>query len=1147
MANFDAVDFSPDAYGVLSNMDYGGMNFAEIVEELKDNSHDAGAKNLDIFLIPSPDNKTLGQLVVLDDGRGMAPTTLFQACRMAAQMTHSSNDIGKFGMGMKNATMAAGRLITIFTKTSEHGMLGLIMDIDQMKSERTFKPTHYTDDASQLSWALPSELWKTFSGYESGTLILVRNLKDTFARPVTDVIKELFRTLNLAYMYTGHRITNLHIGPIPSRSSLIMTPVDMFYRLRPDALRYVAETTLNVYKRQDGLRVMEVLKGKRMSGTTWIEGSETKPKTYRLWIDRAQNNKDYKHEEDDVPSWQPIQIRVRFISLTPQAYDQEGSQEQFAEMDQRRGFYMYRNERLVASALTLGEPMNDKSKYQRMEVVFPPVLDMEMGVRTQKQMSNHLNSQVLADALRVLWHQQNSLLTYDAPQHSLTNTMHIPLSSPGINTLQGTEGSHRVPIQNFYRQEIRSEPIRSTIVPNVYNHTTYNEFVRELKPQLVQANPTWSSAEIIDEMGKLWAIHTKQSYVSTPLASLVPEPTLVEVPPMERSSEQVPANTMAQQPVALRHSTQSYESTMPRTPVALQTPIQRSVSRVPVMPPSNIAPVNVSIGTPVSLTTLPPESASVYITTPAPALRTTSRPVDPLRTEAAERDYLSRSRAPKEDPPQSPAPRGDPVTSVENVAPSTPVASPRPVVSAPPKQSVPLNERVKAQQHARLEKSTSSVQPSTMPVDTSVQPQTSPYAHAQVQAEEPSRQLPTADKARSEMQACILRASLVMNNARQQSSAQMTNLHPEDPFSANNPEKYTNSESLITMMANTLIHQRPLLQKDPRADARLKAQMEARNEAKKLEEFGPPPLEELEKTIKHQEFHQAYTQKQMESIRVGDYLPVINDMPYESKATSYGQFSSEIQPYILTHYPSLTKDHILSETNRLWALHKDKNAALFAARPKAIDLPQQRSFQSPEQQRILKEAREKAMKQAQQQTFAQSPLPTLQYALEQQRKQEKEAKDAEEKRKWAEQLERKFAKSPQEAAYEAIKISQEPRRLPELRATPSAARNNWRAATGAVTATPPPSQVISRIPYIADPMLPANVVASATKTTRGARAEAAMASSIPNAIPFNVVGGKKEVDWVSLSRALPKNLPNNKDERHLVNAILGVWNGSLPQ
>jgi hypothetical protein len=37
------------------------------------------------------------------------------------------------------------------------------------------------------------------------------------------------------------------------------------------------------------------------------------------------------------------------------------------------------------------------------------------------------------------------------------------------------------------------------------------------------------------------------------------------------------------------------------------------------------------------------------------------------------------------------------------------------------------------------------------------------------------------------------------------------------------------------------------------------------------------------------------------------------------------------------------------------------------------------------------------------------------------------------------------------------------------------------------------------------------------------------------------------VDWVSLSRALPKNLPNNKDERHLVNAILGVWNATSPQ
>jgi len=33
--DFDNVDFGPDAYGVLMNMDFGGMNLPEIIEELR--------------------------------------------------------------------------------------------------------------------------------------------------------------------------------------------------------------------------------------------------------------------------------------------------------------------------------------------------------------------------------------------------------------------------------------------------------------------------------------------------------------------------------------------------------------------------------------------------------------------------------------------------------------------------------------------------------------------------------------------------------------------------------------------------------------------------------------------------------------------------------------------------------------------------------------------------------------------------------------------------------------------------------------------------------------------------------------------------------------------------------------------------------
>jgi len=60
---------------------------------------------------------------------------------------------------------------------------------------------------------------------------------------------------------------------------------------------------------------------------------------------------------------------------------------------------------MVGTCMSLEEQMNDSTNHLRMEVVFQPNLDLEMGVRTQKQMSKSLHSTPISDALRVLWKQ----------------------------------------------------------------------------------------------------------------------------------------------------------------------------------------------------------------------------------------------------------------------------------------------------------------------------------------------------------------------------------------------------------------------------------------------------------------------------------------------------------------------------------------------------------------------------------------------------------------------------------------------------------------------------------------------------------------------------------------------------------------------
>jgi len=590
--DFDKVDFGPDAYGMLANMDFGGMNLPEIVEELKDNCDDAGATRTDIFLIPTSDTKALTQIVVIDDGCGMTPKVLFDACRMAIHKQTEDNTIGKFGMGMKNATMAAGRLINIFTKTVSSGAIAIVLDTDKMKLDSTFRPTHYTNKAVELSWTLPKDIWRRFSSMSSGTLISVRNIKDTYVRNVTDIMKELHRALNLAYVDTSKNTTYIHPSAVPTKTSVTINPVDVFYRSRPDALKYSAETTLRVFRGDGGIRVFEVLNGPRVTGVNkshkilWADGTD-KPRYYRIWIDRFNTNSgkdklEYRHEEvKEIPNDDSaIEVKVRFISFTLNAFREEGLKGFFSEMEQhRRGIYMYRDLRLMASCLTLGEVMDDKANRQRMEVVFPPELDFEMGVRTQKQMTNHLNSQVISDALRVLWQQQNSVcirakdvtdksaVIDDTPETTVVEEK--PVSQVASSkSVSHTQQSHQY-VNNFTNEIIDSPPTPSVMKPVVNNaepiskYREYGDFAKDMRARLVKSNPEYTPYQIISEIGRLWSLHTQSpAYAnSTPVAAPVisnPPPPALQYP-MYNSIEYQPDTRMMSNPDPIQSNAKTYK------------------------------------------------------------------------------------------------------------------------------------------------------------------------------------------------------------------------------------------------------------------------------------------------------------------------------------------------------------------------------------------------------------------------------------------------------------------------------------------------------------------------------------------------------------------------------------------------------------
>ena len=91
-----------------------GYSFESAVADVIDNSISAHAKNIRILFPSTPlDELAIG---ILDDGDGMKGDVLFEAMRygcLSAEEERVEDDLGRFGMGMKSASLSQCRCLTV--------------------------------------------------------------------------------------------------------------------------------------------------------------------------------------------------------------------------------------------------------------------------------------------------------------------------------------------------------------------------------------------------------------------------------------------------------------------------------------------------------------------------------------------------------------------------------------------------------------------------------------------------------------------------------------------------------------------------------------------------------------------------------------------------------------------------------------------------------------------------------------------------------------------------------------------------------------------------------------------------------------------------------------------------------------------------
>ncbi len=178
----------------------GNYTFETALADVVDNAIEAGARNIDVIV-----NFDDESLYVLDDGNGMNDETHREAMKFAAQTRdYSEKDLGKFGTGMKAASLSQAERLTVATRARKSSSISIrCLDREHIKETNDWDQLTLILDESELPPLVLEHLKKSH-----GTAVLWNRLtSNTTKRGVLEAERQ-------AELYKSTKRAELHISMI---------------------------------------------------------------------------------------------------------------------------------------------------------------------------------------------------------------------------------------------------------------------------------------------------------------------------------------------------------------------------------------------------------------------------------------------------------------------------------------------------------------------------------------------------------------------------------------------------------------------------------------------------------------------------------------------------------------------------------------------------------------------------------------------------------------------------------------------------------------------------------------------------------------------------------------------------------------------
>lgn len=334
----DIRENRPTANVLMFSMRAMGYTFEAAIADVIDNSISAGASIIELGFPVTP---TDCFVTISDNGSGMTSDELFDAMKYGSQIkgqVRSENDLGRFGLGLKSASLSQCRRLTVISKKNDTTS-AMIWDLDIVEKEKTWAIMICSSEEIKN---LRNSSW--LDDKTSGTIIIWENF-DVLEKDIgqASLYHELQHLEDVTAKYLSlifHRFLNRRPGEKSPRITMkvgehTLTGLDPF---------------LETHKKTNPRRLIEIA------------------------VPDSNGVEQYVIAQPYILPFQK--------DMSKEDMNRIGGAENYRT---KQGFYIYRNERLIIWGTWFGRPKGELTKHARIKVDIPNTLDDLWSIDIKKQ------------------------------------------------------------------------------------------------------------------------------------------------------------------------------------------------------------------------------------------------------------------------------------------------------------------------------------------------------------------------------------------------------------------------------------------------------------------------------------------------------------------------------------------------------------------------------------------------------------------------------------------------------------------------------------------------------------------------------------------------------------------------------------------